>query len=47
VDDKDHQMPISFTRKPAKLALKLDRPKLTPEDETWLMEVQRNNKTIE
>ena len=47
VDDKDYQCPFAFTGKLLKLTLKLDRPKLTPEDERRLMEAQRNNKASE
>jgi arylsulfatase A-like enzyme len=47
VDDKDYQVPFTFTGKLAKLTIKLDRPKLTPEDEKKLMEAQRNNKASE
>jgi arylsulfatase len=32
VDDKDYQVPFRFTGKLNKLTIKLDRPKLTPED---------------
>jgi arylsulfatase len=47
VDDKDYQCPFAFTGKLLKLTLKLDRPKLTPEDEKRLMEAGRNNKASE
>ena len=47
VDDKDYQVPFTFTGKLVKLTLKLDRPKLTPEDEKRLMEAERNNKVSE
>jgi arylsulfatase A-like enzyme len=47
VDDKDYKVPFTFTGKLAKLTIKLDRPKLTPEDEKKLMEAQRNNKASE
>ena len=47
VDDKDYQVPFTFTGKLAKLTIKIDRPKLTPEDEKKLMEAQRNNKVSE
>jgi arylsulfatase A-like enzyme len=36
VDDKDYQVPFKFTGMLAKLTLKVDRPKLTPEDEKRL-----------
>ena len=32
VDDKDYQVPFRFTGKLDKLTIKIDRPKLTPED---------------
>ncbi len=47
VDDKDYQVPFTFTGKLNKLTLKIDRPKLTPEDEKRLMEAERNNKMSE
>jgi len=47
VDDGDYQAPFKFTGKLNKLTLKIDRPKLTPEEEKRLMEAQRNNKTSE
>jgi arylsulfatase len=48
VDDKDYQVPFRFTGKLAKLTIKLDRPKLTPEDEKRLREAsQRSNKASE
>lgn len=47
VDDGDYQVPFKFTGKLNKLTLKIDRPKLTPEEEKRLMEAQRNNKTSE
>ncbi|MEW6352395.1 MAG: arylsulfatase [Thermodesulfobacteriota bacterium] len=47
VDDKDYQVPFRFTGKLNKITLTIDRPKLTPEDEKRLMEVQRNNKVSE
>ncbi len=43
VDDKDYQVPFTFTGKLAKLTIKLDRPKLTPEDEKRLREASRRN----
>jgi hypothetical protein len=33
VDDRDYQVPFRFTGKLNKLTLRIDRPKLTPEDE--------------
>jgi hypothetical protein len=47
VDDKDYQVPFTFTGKLAKLTIKVERPKLTPEDEKKLMEAQRNNRASE
>jgi hypothetical protein len=38
VDDKDYQVPFTFTGKLHKLTLKLDPPKLTPADEKRLRE---------
>jgi arylsulfatase len=32
VDDKDYQVPFRFTGKLNKLTVKIDRPKLTPDD---------------
>jgi arylsulfatase len=43
VDDNDYQVPFQFTGKLNKLTLKIDRPKLTPEDEQRLTEAQRDN----
>jgi arylsulfatase A-like enzyme len=48
VDDKDYQVPFSFTGKLNKLTVKIERPKLTPEDEKLLLEQsRRNNKASE
>ncbi len=48
VDDKDYKVPFAFTGKLAKLTLKINRPKLTPEDEKRLMqEGQRENRASE
>jgi arylsulfatase A-like enzyme len=47
VDDKDYQCPFAFTGKLDKLTIKIERPKLTPEDEKQLMEAGRNNKASE
>jgi hypothetical protein len=47
VDDKDYQVPFTFTGKINKITLTIDRPKLTAEDEKKLMQAQRNNKTSE
>jgi hypothetical protein len=38
VDDRDYQVPFRFTGKLNKLTLRIDRPKLTPEDERRLKE---------
>ena len=43
VDDNDYQVPFRFTGKLNRLTLTIDRPKLSPEDEKRLMELQRNN----
>jgi arylsulfatase len=43
VDDNDYQVPFQFTGKLNKLTLKIDRPKLTPEDEQRLIQAQRDN----
>jgi Sulfatase len=47
VDDKDYQVPFRFTGQLNKLTIKIDRAKLTPEDERRLMEAQRNNRASE
>jgi hypothetical protein len=47
VDDKDYQVPFTFTGKLAKLTIKVERPKLTPEDEKKLMGAERNNRASE
>ena len=47
VDDKDYQCPFKFTGKLNKLTLKLDRPKLSPEDIKKLEGAERNNKASE
>ncbi len=47
VDDKDYQIPFTFTGKLNKLTLKLDRPHLTPEDIKKLEAAGRNNRTSE
>jgi hypothetical protein len=41
-EDKDYQVPFKFTGKLNKLTLKIDRPKLSLEDERRLREAQRN-----
>src|SRR5262245_52166626 len=43
----DYQVPFRFTGKLDKLTLKIDRPKLTPEDEKQLREATRNNRAAE
>ena len=43
VDDKDYQVPFKFTGMLAKLTLKIDRPKLTPEDEKRLREASQRD----
>jgi arylsulfatase len=47
VDDRDYQVPFTFTGKINKITLTIDRPKLTPDDEKKLMQAQRNNKVSE
>jgi arylsulfatase len=48
VDDKDYQTPFTFTGKLTKLTVKLDPPKLTPEDVKKLSEKgQRDNAASE
>jgi hypothetical protein len=47
VDDNDYQVPFRYTGKLNKLTLTIDRPKLSPEDEKRLVELQRNNHTSE
>ena len=47
VNDADYQPPFALTAKLNKLSIKLDRPKLTPEDIKKLSEAQRNNKMSE
>jgi len=43
----DYQVPFRFTGKLDKLTLKIDPPKLTPEDEKKLRETTRNNRASE
>ena len=43
VDDKDYQVPFKFTGMLAKLTLKIDRPKLTPEDEKRLKQASQRD----
>jgi arylsulfatase A-like enzyme len=40
VDDQDYQVPFRFTGKIDKLAISIERPKLTPADEQRLMQAQ-------
>jgi hypothetical protein len=47
VDDRDYRPPFRFTGKINKLTLKIDRPKLTPEDEKRLRQATRNNRAAE
>ena len=47
MDDRDYQAPFAFTGKLNKLTLKIDRPKLSPEDDKKLEQAQRNNKASE
>jgi len=48
VDDHDYQVPFKFTGKLTKLTLRIEPPKLTPEDERRLMqESRRNNRMSE
>ncbi len=42
VDDGDYQVPLRFSGTLERLTLRIDQPKLTPEDERTLMEAQRN-----
>lgn len=47
VDDKDYQIPFTFTGKLNKLTLTIDRPQLTPADIRKLQAAQRNNHASE
>jgi arylsulfatase len=47
VNDADYEPPFTFTGKLAKLTIKIDRPKLTAEDEKRLMAATRNNRASE
>ena len=38
VDDRDYQVPFTFTGKLDKLKIVIDRPELTPEDVKWLQD---------
>jgi len=42
VDDNDYQVPFKFTGKIEKITLKIDRPKLSPEDIKKLQEAERD-----
>jgi hypothetical protein len=41
VDDKDYQIPFKFTGKIDKITIKLEPPKLSPEDVKKLKEAER------
>jgi arylsulfatase len=47
VNDADYKPPFPFTGKLNKLTIKVDRPKLSPEDVKKLEAAQRNNKVSE
>jgi hypothetical protein len=47
VNDADYQPPFTLTAKLNKLTIKVDRPKLSPEDIKKLKAAQRNNKMSE
>jgi arylsulfatase len=47
VDDQDYQVPFKFTGTLDKLTLKIERPKLTPEDVEKLKLATRNNRAAE
>jgi arylsulfatase len=47
VDDQDYQCPFAFTGKFNKIAIKVDRPQLSPEDIKKLEMAGRNNKASE
>jgi arylsulfatase len=47
VNDADYEPPFTFTGKLTKLTIKVDRPKLTAEDEKRLMAATRNNRASE
>src|SRR5262249_30545946 len=47
VDDQDYQVPFRFNGKLDKLTLKIDLPKLSPEDIDNLKEAKRNNRAAE
>ena len=41
MDDRDYQVPFTFTGKLNKLTISVEPPKLTPEDEKKLRDAQR------
>jgi arylsulfatase len=41
VDDRDYQVPFTFTGKLNKLTISVEPPKLTPDDEKKLRDAQR------
>jgi hypothetical protein len=43
VDDRDYQVPFTFTGTRNKLTIATDRPKLTPEDEKRLREASQRD----
>jgi arylsulfatase A-like enzyme len=45
VNDEDYQVPFAFSGKIKNITLKIERPKLTPEQEKKLMEAQRDKST--
>lgn len=47
VNDADYHPPFPLTAELIKLTIKVDRPKLSPEDIKKLEEATRNNKTSE
>ncbi len=47
VDDRDYQIPFRFTGTLGKLTIRIERPRLTPEDEQRLREAQRSNHASE
>jgi arylsulfatase A-like enzyme len=47
VNDEDYRPPFTFTGKLNKLTIKVDRPKLSPEDIKKLEQAQRNNRMSE
>jgi len=47
VDDRDYQVPFTFTGKIQKITLTVDRPQLTPADVKMLEQAQRNNRASE